>query len=171
VNGFALEFVSLMVSLTLVLGAAFVFLRILKRFQPGGEQSAELAFMRAVPIGPRERIVLIRWRDEVLLLGVSAGAVTLLTRGPAPPHQLKDADIDKGSDPPAPYGAGVGGGVWRADRLLHRQISRVDARVNSGSIAAAVLMRALGSASAWLRGGVSSLREWGRLVRSRMRSK
>jgi flagellar protein FliO/FliZ len=171
VNGFALEFVSLMVSLTLVLGAAFVFLRVLKRFQPGGEQSAELAFMRAVPIGPRERIVLMRWRDEVLLLGVSAGAITLIAKAPAPVNDAKDTDIMATPEPPPPGGAGVGRGDLRAVRPLAQYVALISARHEHAFRAARVLTQVSERASALLRDAAFSIRDWSRLVRSRMRPK
>ena len=39
-----------------------------------------LRFLRALPLGQRERVVLIEVGDETMLLGVGTGAITLLSR-------------------------------------------------------------------------------------------
>jgi flagellar protein FliO/FliZ len=45
----------------------------------------DLRFVRAVPVGPRERLVVMAWGAETLLLGVTSGGVTLLTARPRRP--------------------------------------------------------------------------------------
>lgn len=58
---------------------------LMRRFQvqgPGASAAAgELRFVRALPLGPRERLVEVEWRGEILLLGVTAGGVSLVRRG------------------------------------------------------------------------------------------
>lgn len=80
-----------MLALAFVLALAFGFIWFLKWLQdrqagrvPGavGEAADELRFLRALPLGPRERAVLVEVRGERLLLGVAAGGVTLLARWP-----------------------------------------------------------------------------------------
>lgn len=57
----------------------------------GSASAADLRFVRALPLGPRERLVEVAWRGEALLLGVTSGGITLVRRErdgapvPAPP--------------------------------------------------------------------------------------
>lgn len=72
----------------LALAAAVIWLlRQLQDRQSGARRGAPdghaLQFLRALPVGPRERAVLVRVDGERLLLGVAAGSVTLLARLPA----------------------------------------------------------------------------------------
>jgi flagellar protein FliO/FliZ len=74
--------VSTAIALVVVLALAWVSLRALKRFQhgrPGGVDSAELPHvMRSVGLGPRERLVTVRYRGRDYLLGVTAGAISVV---------------------------------------------------------------------------------------------
>lgn len=74
-------------SIALVLGLAWVSLFLLKKWQDrtiagqgsgGGERT--LRFVRALPLGPRERIVLVETGGEILMLGVTAASITVLSR-------------------------------------------------------------------------------------------
>lgn len=75
-------------ALVLVLGLAWGAIRLLKVVQdrqmaaPVEGASGPLKFLRAMPVGPRERVVLIEAEGERLLLGVAAGSVTMLARWP-----------------------------------------------------------------------------------------
>jgi flagellar protein FliO/FliZ len=75
-------------ALVLVLGLAWGAIRLLKAVQdrqmaqPIEGASGPMKFLRAMPVGPRERVVLIEAEGERLLLGVAAGSVTLLARWP-----------------------------------------------------------------------------------------
>ena len=79
------EIVSGILALALVLGLAWASLKLLKRLNvnlgtaPG---APGLKFLRALPVGPRERVVVVAYEGDILLLGVSAGQVTLLDRRP-----------------------------------------------------------------------------------------
>jgi flagellar protein FliO/FliZ len=55
--------------------------RILEGGKPN-DKSLDLRFMRAMPIGPKERLVIVRYRDETLLLGVTAGNINVLRHHP-----------------------------------------------------------------------------------------
>lgn len=82
-----METLGVFIALVLVLGLAWLVLLGLARmnaanaFAAGGAP-APLRFLRATPIGPRERLVVVAYHGEELLLGVSAGGVTLLDRRP-----------------------------------------------------------------------------------------
>lgn len=73
----------MVIALAIVLGLAFVTLRTLKRwqdrgFERGGDADRQLRFVRALPIGQRERLLLVEAQGELMLIGVSAGSVSLL---------------------------------------------------------------------------------------------
>lgn len=78
-------------ALVLVLGLAFVAIRLLRVWQDKtmaarpGDDSGALRFLRAMPVGPRERVVLMEAEDERLLIGVASGSVTVLARWPRRP--------------------------------------------------------------------------------------
>jgi flagellar protein FliO/FliZ len=71
-------------ALAIVLGLAWLVLRGLRQWQDRGlgarkgEPLHELRFVRALPIGPRERLMLVEAKGELMLVGVSAGSVRLL---------------------------------------------------------------------------------------------
>lgn len=72
------------VALAIVLGLAYVSLRLLRRWQDRGfardpdQPQRQLRFVRALPLGQRERLVLIEAEGELMLIGVSAGSISLL---------------------------------------------------------------------------------------------
>jgi flagellar protein FliO/FliZ len=72
------------VALAIVLGLAYVCLRLLRRWQDRGfsrdpnELERRLRFVRALPLGQRERLVLVEAEGELMLIGVSAGSISLL---------------------------------------------------------------------------------------------
>lgn len=79
--------VAMVLSLALVLCLAWGVLWLLRRFQDrslqrdGDEDGAvTLRFLRALPLGPRERVVLVEAKGETMMLGVTAGAITVLSR-------------------------------------------------------------------------------------------
>ncbi|MDT9000937.1 flagellar biosynthetic protein FliO [Paucibacter sp. APW11] len=73
-------------ALSLVLGLAWLLLRAWRSVQrPGtraGADTQTLRFVRALPVGARERVVLIEHAGERWMLGVSAGSVNVLARWP-----------------------------------------------------------------------------------------
>jgi flagellar protein FliO/FliZ len=80
---FALSFASMLLVLALVLAIAWGVLRLARsRLQPrpAGAKSADdvLRFVRALPVGSKERIVLIEHRGERWLLGVTSGGISTI---------------------------------------------------------------------------------------------
>ena len=70
--------------LLLVLAAIPLALWVLKRLQevqPRGAGPRPLAIAAQLPLGARERVVLLRVQDRLLVLGVTAQQVTLLGEG------------------------------------------------------------------------------------------
>jgi flagellar protein FliO/FliZ len=92
---------AIVLSLAFVIGLAWGGLWLLRKVQDGafgkltGEHTGrELRFERALPIGQRERLVLVEVDGEQLLLGVTANAITLLRSWPTDekPHDTHGAD-------------------------------------------------------------------------------
>jgi flagellar biogenesis protein FliO len=71
------------VSTVIVLGLAYTALAAFRRLQQGPRREQELKFLSALPVGQRERLILVAWRDKTLLLGVTAGAITVIDQGAA----------------------------------------------------------------------------------------
>ncbi len=80
-ESFALSFASMLIALALVLALAWFVLRFARsRLQrPGapGDDDA-LRFVRALQLGPKERVVVVEHRGERWLLGVSAGGISTI---------------------------------------------------------------------------------------------
>jgi flagellar biosynthetic protein FliO len=79
-----------LVSLVVVLGLAWLLLRWLKRTPWGRQQSgadgAGPRVLRAVVLGPRERLVVVQHHDVELLLGVTAAGISVLERRQVEPE-------------------------------------------------------------------------------------
>ncbi len=82
---------AIILSLAFVIALAWGGLYLMRRFQDGsfgklgGQQDTRnLRFIRALPIGPRERLVLIEIEGEEMLLGVTAHSISRLREWPAP---------------------------------------------------------------------------------------
>ena len=93
VGAAALDLLTGILALALVLALAWGSLKLLKRMNVGlgtAPGAPGLRFLRALPLGPRERLVVVAYEGETLLLGVSAGQVTLLDRRPG------TAEVDLG---------------------------------------------------------------------------
>lgn len=81
-----LQLASTVAALAFVLALAWVLLRAWRRLQPGagpgGSEADALRFVRALPVGARERVVLLDHAGERWMLGVTAGGISLLARWP-----------------------------------------------------------------------------------------
>ena len=84
----AMQLGSTALALALVLALAWLALRALKQFQNRGERSGGgnrgngVQVLRSVGLGPRERLVTVRYRDREYLLGVATGGVSLIDSWP-----------------------------------------------------------------------------------------
>lgn len=81
---------AMIISLAFVVALAWGTLWLLKRFQDGSfgkfvspDGGRSLRFEKALPIGPRERLVLVEVDGEQMLLGVTAHAITTIKTWPA----------------------------------------------------------------------------------------
>ncbi|RZF65143.1 flagellar biosynthetic protein FliO [Sphingomonas populi] len=78
---------AVVIALAAVLGLAWVLLKGLRKWQDrfqGDEEGGErpIRFLRAMPLGQTERVVMVEVRGETMLLGVTAGGISLLARWP-----------------------------------------------------------------------------------------
>jgi flagellar protein FliO/FliZ len=86
-ESFALSFASMLLALAIVLGLAWVVLRFMRaRMQPRGPQGGgpdeALRFVRALPVGAKERVVIVEHRGERWMLGVTAGGISTIAHWP-----------------------------------------------------------------------------------------
>jgi flagellar protein FliO/FliZ len=86
-ESFALSFASMLLALVIVLALAWVALRFLRsRMQPRGPQGTgsddALRFVRALPVGTKERVVLVEHRGARWMLGVTAGGISTIAHWP-----------------------------------------------------------------------------------------
>ena len=81
-----LSLLSMVLALAVVLCLAWVAIKLLRRwndrFQGGEVGEQPIRFLRAMAVGQRERIALVEVRGEVMLVGVTAGGISLLARWP-----------------------------------------------------------------------------------------
>ena len=95
-SNFLRELALMLVALAAVLALAWLALRLLRGRLPGAAARAAaddetLRFVRALPVGTKERVVLMDHRGERWMLGVTAGGISLLARwslGGAAPTNL-----------------------------------------------------------------------------------
>jgi len=97
--GLATSLASTALALCFVLALAWVVLRLIKRLQSGkassgGDDAPHI--LRSVPLGQRERLVTVRYRGREYLLGVAAGAVSVIDNLPG------DAEHPRGRAAPSP---------------------------------------------------------------------
>jgi flagellar protein FliO/FliZ len=86
-ESFALSFASMVLALAIVLGLAWIVLRVLRaRLQPRGPQGTgsddALRFIRALPVGAKERVVIVEHRGARWMLGVTAGGISTIASWP-----------------------------------------------------------------------------------------
>ncbi len=86
-ESFALSFASMILALAVVLALAWLVLRFMRsRMQPrvvgpGGTDEG-LRFVRALPVGAKERVVIVEHRGERWMLGVTAGGISTIAHWP-----------------------------------------------------------------------------------------
>jgi flagellar protein FliO/FliZ len=88
-ESFALSFASMLLALAVVLALAWVVLKVLRsRMQPRGPAGSTtdeaLRFVRALPVGTKERVVIVEHRGQRWMLGVTAGGISTIAHWPDP---------------------------------------------------------------------------------------
>lgn len=100
-ESFALSFASMLLALAFVLALAYVVLKVMKarmqpRATPGGGPDDSVRFVRALPVGTKERVVIVEHRGERWMLGVTAGGISTIA------HWAEGADKASAVAAPAP---------------------------------------------------------------------
>lgn len=93
---------AVVLALVVVLGLAWAAIKLLRRWQDRFQQGVEgagqpIRFLRAMPVGQSERVVLIEAKGEVMLMGVTPGGISLLARWP------EGQEGPEGSEPPVSF--------------------------------------------------------------------
>src|SRR3977135_4166750 len=86
-TGMAASIGSTALALCFVLALAWLVLRGIKRLQAGKATAVDNdvpRVLRSVSLGPRERLVTVRYRQREYLLGVSAGGVSVIDVAASP---------------------------------------------------------------------------------------
>ena len=86
-ESFVLSFASMLVALAVVLLIAWSVLRLMRsRLQPrvaGGKGTVDaLRFVRALPVGAKERVVIVEHRGARWMLGVAPGGISTIAYWP-----------------------------------------------------------------------------------------
>lgn len=89
-ENFAAELVSTFFALILVLAIAWLVLRFIKRTQFHKSSDESLRFLRALPVGSRERVVLVQYRGKEYMLGVTSGGINLIEKRALENEELTD---------------------------------------------------------------------------------
>jgi flagellar protein FliO/FliZ len=87
-ESFALSFASMLLALGVVIVIAWFALRLLRdRLQPrvklDGVADDALRFVRALPVGAKERVVIVEHRGARWMLGVTAGGISTIAQWPS----------------------------------------------------------------------------------------
>ncbi|HEX6017288.1 MAG TPA: flagellar biosynthetic protein FliO [Burkholderiaceae bacterium] len=88
-ESFAMSFVSMLLALGVVIAIAWLALRLLRnRLQPRAKAGSPgtdetLRFVRALPVGAKERVVIVEYRGARWMLGVTAGGINTIAQWPA----------------------------------------------------------------------------------------
>jgi len=87
-ESFALSFASMVLALAVVIAPAWGVLRLMRarlqpRGTPGSTSDEALRFVRALPVGAKERVVIVEHRGARWMLGVTAGGISTIAHWPA----------------------------------------------------------------------------------------
>jgi flagellar protein FliO/FliZ len=101
---------AMVIALGFVLGLAWGLIWLLKKWQDSqsigegeGLNDRPIRFLRALPLGQRERVALIEVRGETMLIGIAAGSITLLARWDGDPLKHEDAPPPPPPKPPRAF--------------------------------------------------------------------
>ncbi len=114
-----LSMASMTLALIVVLALAYVVLRVLRGpllrrldGKAGQADTDALHFVRALPLGPKERVVLIDYRGQRLMLGVTAGGINVLQTWPLESTASTVANMPNPKPRPAEQGLAVTPSSW-----------------------------------------------------------
>ena len=79
-KNYANELLFMFFALAIVVALAWIILRTLKSIHPTSHKKGKLDILFSLPVGARERIVVIQYQDHEYLLGITAGGINLLDK-------------------------------------------------------------------------------------------
>jgi flagellar protein FliO/FliZ len=89
-----------LVGLVIVVGLIFAAAWVMKKVAPRNRSSGVVQVVGGASVGPREKVVVVRFGHQTLLLGVAPGQVSLLHIADA--SELTDTTMATPSNPTAP---------------------------------------------------------------------
>lgn len=113
VSGMTDGLVQMVLGLTVVVGLLLGSLWLIKRLSTPGGAARGMKILGALPVGPRERIVLVEIADKVLVLGITAAGINAL-------HTLERSQLPQ-DDPTPAAGARNDFGHWLKKSLERRR--------------------------------------------------
>jgi len=82
------ELLFMLFALAIVVALAWIILRTLKSIHPTKHKNGKLNILLSLPVGARERIVVIQYQNHEYMLGITAGGINLLDKQPATTKQV-----------------------------------------------------------------------------------
>ncbi len=97
-DSFLQSFANMLLALAVVIGIAWLALRLMRsrmasRAAPGTATDESLRFIRALPVGAKERVVIVEHRGERWMLGVTAGGINSIAHWPADAAASREAAL------------------------------------------------------------------------------
>jgi flagellar biogenesis protein FliO len=89
-ENYAQELLFTLLALILVIGLALLLLKALKRLHVNQGGANRIKPLLTLPVGSRERIVVVSYREHEYLVGITAGGISLLDKLPV----LEEQDSD-----------------------------------------------------------------------------
>jgi flagellar protein FliO/FliZ len=81
-DNYLLELLFMLLALIFVVAAAWLVLKGLKRFHTAHGDGAHIKLALSLPVGTRERIVVVTYRESEYLVGITPGGMRLLDKLP-----------------------------------------------------------------------------------------
>lgn len=81
-NNFPLSFLLTILALVLVLLLAWFSIRLLSRFSKGNIRNGRIHITHTLPVGTREKLMLVNLDEQTYFLGVTANGITVLDQKP-----------------------------------------------------------------------------------------
>lgn len=81
-SNYATQLLFTLLALVIVLALAWLLLRAVRAIHPGKYRDERLNLLLSLPVGARERLVVVRYREYDYLLGITGGSISILDRQP-----------------------------------------------------------------------------------------
>ena len=90
-NNFISELLFAVFALVLVSLFAWLVLKAVKSMHPNKLKTGKIEVLASIPVGARERILVIQHHEKEYMLGVSAGGITVLDKFPV--HDQEETEV------------------------------------------------------------------------------